>query len=82
VSFRACELKRYGAQACISWMEGFMLLYRCVVASLRETFLVPDLVLFFERMDMIMKGLGKIKKALVENLMQQETLFGEEAKAA
>ena len=31
---------------------------------------------------MIMKGLGKIKKVLVENLMQQEALFGEEAKAA
>jgi hypothetical protein len=57
-------------------------LNRCVVASLRETFLVPDLGLFFGRMDMIMKGLGKIKKALVENLMQQEALFGEEAKAA
>ena len=35
-----------------------------------------------ERMDMIMKGLGRIKKVLVENLMQQEALFGEEAKAA
>jgi hypothetical protein len=33
-------------------------------------------------MDMIMKGIGKIKKVLVENLMQQEALFGEEAKAA
>lgn len=31
---------------------------------------------------MIMKGLAKIKKVLVENLMQQEALFGEEAKAA
>jgi hypothetical protein len=29
-----------------------------------------------------MKVLGKIKKVLVENLMQREALFGEEAKAA
>jgi hypothetical protein len=35
-----------------------------------------------ERMDMILKGIGKIKKALVENLMQREALFSEEAKAA
>jgi hypothetical protein len=35
-----------------------------------------------ERMDLIMKGLGKIKKVLVENLMQQEALFEGEEKAA
>jgi hypothetical protein len=33
-------------------------------------------------MDMITIGIGKIQKALVENLMQHEALFGEKVKAA
>jgi hypothetical protein len=33
-------------------------------------------------MDMILKGLGRIKKVLDEILMQQEHLFGDETKAA
>jgi len=37
---------------------------------------------FSVRMDMIMTGLGKIKKVLVENLIQQKALSGDEAKAA
>lgn len=41
-----------------------------------------NLQINIERLDMITKGLGKIKKVLVENLMQQEALFEGEEKAA
>jgi len=50
----------------------------------RTSLRIPRVSRFFniERMDMILKGLGRIKKVLDEILMQQEHLFGDETKAA